>query len=128
MSKVISIKEGKIFQRKELILDQINFEVEGNEIVYLIGKTGSGKSSLLKCLYGEIPLQQGSGDIVGFDLKKLKRKSVPMLRRKLGIIFQDFQLLTDRTVEQNLFFVMKSTGWKDKKSMVKRAEEILALV
>jgi cell division transport system ATP-binding protein len=128
VSKVISIKEGQIFQRKELILDQIEFEVEENEIVYMIGKTGSGKSSLLKCLYGEIPLFRGSGEIVGYDLKKLKRKQIPLLRRKLGIVFQDFQLLTDRTVQQNLFFVMKSTGWMDKKSMAQRAEEILALV
>lgn len=125
---VIQIKEGKIYQSDNLILSDVNFDVRGDEFVYLIGKTGSGKSSLLKTLYGELLLDSGSGAIVGFDLQKLKKKQVPMLRRKIGIVFQDFQLLTDRTVAENLFFVMKATGWKDKRLMERRATEVLQLV
>ena len=128
MGKVIQIKNGKIYQQKELVLQNIDFELGDDEFVYLIGKTGSGKSSLLKCLYGELSLGQGSGEVAGFDLTRLKHSDIPHLRRKLGIIFQDFQLLTDRTVEENLFFVMRATGWKDKKSMNQRSEEILHLV
>lgn len=128
MSKVIEIKDGRIFQQKELVLKDIQFELGNVEFAYLIGKTGSGKSSLLKCLYGEVALGEGQGEVAGFDLTKLRRADIPILRRELGIVFQDFQLLTDRTVEQNLFFVMKATGWKEKKSMRKRSEEILELV
>jgi cell division transport system ATP-binding protein len=128
MSKVIDITNGKIFQQRELVLEDIQFQLGDDEFAYLIGKTGSGKSSLLKCLYGEVALSEGTGTVAGYDLRKLKRSEVPMLRRKLGIVFQDFQLLTDRNVIENVFFVMKSTGWKEKKSMQKRAEEILQLV
>ncbi|MCT4561260.1 MAG: ATP-binding cassette domain-containing protein [Crocinitomicaceae bacterium] len=128
MSKVIEIKDGRIFQQKELVLKDIQFELGNVEFAYLIGKTGSGKSSLLKCLYGEVALGEGQGEVAGFDLTKLRRADIPILRRELGIVFQDFQLLTDRTVEQNLFFVMKATGWKEKKAMRKRSEEILELV
>lgn len=128
MSKVIEIKDGRIFQQKELVLKDIQFELGNVEFAYLIGKTGSGKSSLLKCLYGEVSLGEGQGEVAGFDLTKLRRADIPILRRELGIVFQDFQLLTDRTVEENLFFVMKATGWKEKKSMRKRSEDILELV
>jgi cell division transport system ATP-binding protein len=98
------------------------------EFAYLIGKTGSGKSSLLKILYGELPLTEGNGSVAGFDLKNLKRKEVPMLRRKIGIVFQDFQLLMDRTVIQNMIFVLGATGWKDKTLIQKRALSVLQLV
>lgn len=125
---ILEIKDGKIFQNKNLILDQVNVGIENGEFVYLVGKTGSGKSSLLKTLYGELPLTEGAGNIVGHDLKKLKRRQIPFLRRKLGIVFQDFQLLPDRTVEENLKFVMKATGWKDKKKMAARVLELLERV
>ncbi|HLU87254.1 MAG TPA: ATP-binding cassette domain-containing protein [Taishania sp.] len=128
MEQIIRIKDGKIFQDDKLIIKDINFELNDNELVYLIGKTGSGKSSLLKSLYGEVPLNEGTGEVVGFDLSKLRKKDIPHLRRKLGIVFQDFQLLTDRTVGDNLLFVMGATGWKDKNLMKQRAKEVLQLV
>lgn len=128
MSNVIEIKNGRILQSGKTVLRDINIEIRNDEFVYLIGKTGSGKSSLLKALYGELPLSEGSGTIAGFDLTSLKRKSVPKLRRNLGIVFQDFQLLTDRSVLKNLLFAMGASGWKDKKLMRSRAEEVLVLV
>lgn len=128
VEQIIRIQNGRIFQNNNLIIRDINFEIKGDELVYLIGKTGSGKSSLLKVLYGELPLGEGSGEVVGFDLPSLKKKEVPLLRRKLGIVFQDFQLLTDRTVGENLLFVMGATGWSDKRLMEKRAIEVLQLV
>jgi len=127
-SKVIKIHKGKIYQQAELVLENIDFELGDKEFVYLIGKTGTGKSSFLKTLYGELSLSDGEGTVAGFNLRKLKRHDVPMLRRQLGIVFQDFQLLTDRTVKANLFFVMKATGWVDKKAMEKRALDVLKLV
>ena len=128
MVQVIRLKDAKIYQQKELVLNNINFELQANEIIYLIGKTGSGKSSLLKTLFGELPLTEGKGDVAGFDLLTLKRKDIPMLRRKIGIIFQDFQLLMDRSVIKNLYFVMQSTGWKDKQQMEQRATGVLKMV
>lgn len=128
MSAVIEIKNGKIYQNASLILSDIDFELKQDEFVFLIGKTGSGKSSLLKALYGEVKLSEGTGNIVGFDLRKLSRGQIPLLRRKIGIVFQDFQLLTDRTVGQNLLFVLSATGWKDKKKMQQRSLEVLQLV
>lgn len=128
MGQVIRLKDTKIYQQKELVLNNINFELQANEIIYLIGKTGSGKSSLLKTLFGELPLTDGKGDVAGFDLLTLKRKDIPMLRRKIGIIFQDFQLLMDRSVIKNLYFVMQSTGWKDKQQMEQRATGVLKMV
>jgi cell division transport system ATP-binding protein len=127
-SSVISIKDAQIFQREELILNNINFELKENEIVYLIGKTGSGKSSLLKTLFGELKLKVGKGSVAGYDLLALKKKDVPFLRRKIGIVFQDFQLLMDRNVWGNLRFVMEATGWKDKKLMENRALDVLKMV
>jgi len=128
LSAVIEIKNGKIYQNASLILSDIDFELKQDEFVFLIGKTGSGKSSLLKALYGEVKLSEGTGNIVGFDLRKLSRGQIPLLRRKIGIVFQDFQLLTDRTVGQNLLFVLSATGWKDKKKMQQRSLEVLQLV
>lgn len=125
---VIRIVDGKVYQQDVLILDKIQFELAEKEFVYIIGKTGTGKSSFLKTLYGEVPLGGGEGSIAGFDLTKLKRSKIPMLRRKLGIVFQDFQLLTDRSVEENLHFVMKATGWVSKSEMKNRAVEVLKLV
>lgn len=128
MSKVIEIKSGEIQQSGATVLKDINVEINAKEFVYLIGRTGSGKSSLLKTLYGELGLSNGTGNIAGFDLNKLKKKDIPQLRRKIGIVFQDFQLLTDRSVLKNLMFVMGASGWKDKKLMANRAKEVLQLV
>lgn len=128
MEPIVSIKDCNIFIEKHLVLSDVNFDINKGEFVYLIGKTGAGKSSLLKMIYGELPMLEGSGTVAGFDLKKLKRKQIPFLRRKLGIVFQDFQLLTDRTVADNLTFVMKATGWKDKAKMKDRINEVLTKV
>ena len=125
---IFQIKGGEIYQRDQLILKGVNIHLEKGEFVYLIGKTGSGKSSLLKALYGELPLKSGEGMVAGFDLHNLKRKQVPFLRRKLGVVFQDFQLLNDRNVNDNLIFVMRATGWKNKKEIKDRVEEVLKLV
>jgi cell division transport system ATP-binding protein len=111
-----------------MVLKDVNLSLSENEIVYIIGKTGTGKSSLLKMLYGEIALNDGTGTVVGFDLKQLKKSDVPMLRRKIGIVFQDFQLLTDRSVGDNLRFVLKATGWSDKAQIEQRVSEVLAIV
>ena len=128
MSNVIEIKSGEIQQNGITVLKDINVTIRSQEFVYLIGKTGSGKSSLLKALYGELGLSNGSGTIAEFDLNKLRKKDIPNLRRNIGIVFQDFQLLTDRSVLKNLLFVMGASGWKDKKLMESRAKEVLQLV
>ncbi len=128
MGQVIRLKDAKIYQQKELVLNNIDFDLQDNEIIYLIGKTGSGKSSLLKTLFGELHLRDGKGQVAGFDLPTLKRKEIPMLRRKIGIVFQDFQLLMDRSVIRNLFFVMQATGWTDKLLMERRATDVLRMV
>ncbi len=128
MENVIQIQNGQINQLNACVLGDINLEVKADELVFLIGKTGSGKSSLLKVLYGELNLTEGSGSVVDFNLKKLSRKAIPQLRRKLGIVFQDFQLLTDRSIHENMFFVMRSTGWTSKQEMEHRAKTVLSLV
>lgn len=128
MEKVIEIQNGVIEQSNKRVLDEINLEVSQNELVFLIGKTGSGKSSLLKILYGELELSSGTGTVAGFDITKMNRRAIPKLRRQLGVVFQDFQLLMDRTLEDNLLFVMKATGWTDKKTMKQRSNEVLSLV
>lgn len=110
------------------MLENIEFHVDENEFVYIIGKVGSGKSSLLKTLYGELPLDSGTAEILGFNLRKLKRKHIPELRKQLGIIFQDFQLLADHTVRENLDFVLRATGWKRKAERRQRIDEVLNLV
>jgi len=128
VENVIELKNATVYQQSTVILENINFVLGEGEFVYLIGKTGSGKSTLLKTLYGEMLLSDGEGSVAGFNLKTLTKKEIPMLRRKIGVVFQDFQLLTDRTVLKNLFFVMGATGWKDKALMQKRATEVLQLV
>ena len=125
---IVSIQDANIFQGENLILGDVNFHVDKGEFVYLIGKTGTGKSSLLKTLYGDLYLKQGSGNVAGFDLKKLKWQNIPLLRRNLGIVFQDFRLLTDRNVRDNLEFVLKATGWKDKVLMKEKIENVLSKV
>lgn len=124
----ISLKNVQIFQGKHLILKDVNLNLQAGEFVYMIGKTGSGKSSLLKTLYADIPLKDGEGEVVGENLVGLKTKQVPFLRRKLGIVFQDFQLLSDRSIHDNLFFVLKATGWDSKKKMDERVAEVLDMV
>ena len=125
---VLSLKDAAIYQGDSLVLSDVNVEVNKGDFVYLIGKTGSGKSSFMKTLYADLELTEGDGHIVDFDLKTLKEKDIPFLRRKLGIVFQDFKLLTDRTVNENLHFVLKATGWKDKSEMQTRIDEVLEKV
>ena len=124
----ISFKNAAIFQHNRCILKDVNFEIGEGEFVYLIGKTGSGKSSLLKTLYADLPAKEGEINIAGFDLRKIKTRDIPMLRRKIGIVFQDFQLLYDRDVEDNLSFVLDATGWTDKTKISKRIDEVLMQV
>lgn len=128
MESSISLKEVNIYHKKNLILNTINLEVERGEFVYLIGKTGSGKSSLMRLLYGDLHIEEGEGTIAGFDLKQLNQKTIPFFRRKLGIVFQDFQLLSDRTAKDNLLFVLKATGWEDKNRMEERINDVLEKV
>lgn len=125
---VLSLQDAQIFQRENLVLSDVNLQINEGEFVYLIGKTGSGKSSLMKTFYGDLPLEKGSGGIVGFNLKTLKEKEIPFLRRKLGIVFQDFKLLNDRNVFENLKFVLKATGWKDQGKMKTKINEVLSKV
>ena len=126
--RIIELDKISVYQRENLILANVNLLIGKGEFIYLIGKTGSGKSSLLKTIYAELPLQSGSAKVAGFDLVNLRRKDIPYLRRKLGIVFQDFQLLMDRSVNENILFVMRATGWKDKREMQKRLLEVLAKV
>jgi len=125
---MLQLQNVSIFQDKVLVLSEVNLSLKKGDFSYLIGKTGSGKSSLMKTLYGELPLKQGKGNIAGFDLKTLKEKQIPFLRRKLGIVFQDFKLLIDRSVFNNLVFVLKATGWKDKAKIKTKIESVLEKV
>ncbi|WP_299009303.1 cell division ATP-binding protein FtsE [uncultured Tenacibaculum sp.] len=122
---VLHLENADIYQQDNLVLSKVNFTLNKGDFYYLIGKTGSGKSSLLKTLYGDLRLQRGLGSIVDFDLKQIKEKDIPFLRRKLGIVFQDFKLLNDRNVYENLEFVLKATGWKDKNEMKDKIHEVL---
>jgi cell division transport system ATP-binding protein len=122
---VIRLTNVDIFQQNQLVLSRVNFEVNKSDLVYLIGQTGSGKSSLLKVLYGDLHIKTGEGVVAGYDLKKLTTTEVPFLRRKIGIVFQDFQLLTDRSVEKNLEFVLRATGWTNEIEISARIREVL---
>lgn len=129
MSKtVLHLQDASIFQRETLILSEVNIEIQKGEFVYLIGKTGTGKSSFMKTLYGDLPLTKGEGTIVDYNLRTLKEKDIPYLRRKLGVVFQDFKLLNDRNVNENLLFVLKATGWKDRALMESKIAEVLKKV
>lgn len=125
MASIVHISNANIYQSGNLILNNVNLNVDQGEFVYLVGKTGTGKSSLLKTLYGELPLTQGEGTVNGFNLRDMDWKKVPFLRRSLGVVFQDFQLLTDRTVHENLRFVLKATGWKDENLMEEKINDVL---
>ena len=122
---VLSMTQATIFQGENPVLSEVNFSVEQHEFVFLIGRTGSGKSSLLKTLYADLPLQTGLAEVVGYSLSQIKNKEVPFLRRKIGIIFQDFELFADRSIADNLTFVMKATGWKDVKLMDDKIADVL---
>ncbi len=123
--QILELRNANIYQGESLILQEVNIVVNRGEFVYLVGKTGTGKSSLLKTLYGDLDLREGEGSVVGYDLKSLDWKNIPYLRRNLGVVFQDFQLLTDRNVNENLKFVLRATGWKDHKLMDEKIADVL---
>ena len=122
---ILSLKNVTIYQENRVILSQVNLEVKEGEFLYIIGKTGTGKSSFMKTLYGDLPLTEGTGNIVGYDLLNLKDKDIPFLRRKIGIVFQDFQLLPDRSVKENMLFVLKATGWTDVNAIDEKIADVL---
>ena len=128
VNTIVRLRNVDIFQDKQMVLSDVSLSIGKGEFVYLIGKTGSGKSSLLKTLYAALPISTGKGEVVAFDLAQMDRKQIPFLRRKLGIVFQDFNLLMDRTVTENLAFVLKATGWSDKKKMKDRIDSVLKRV
>ena len=123
--KIVDYKKVEILRKEHVVLKDVNLEIESGEFTYIIGRVGSGKSSLLKSMYAEIPIEMGDAHVLDYDLMNIKRKMIPMLRREIGIVFQDFQLLTDRSVYDNLLFVLKATGWKNKTDMDDRIEEVL---
>ncbi len=125
---IVNLSDVNIYQQENLVLQNVNLNITKGEFVYLIGKTGSGKSSLLKTLYAALPVRNGRGTVAGFELKNLNRRTIPLLRRKLGIVFQDFNLLDDRSVEANLLFALRAMGWTDKTKMVNRINELLERV
>lgn len=125
---ILQIENASIFQEDRTVLSDLNLKLDKGEFVYMVGRTGSGKSSLLKTLYGDLPLRMGNIRIAGFDINGINRRQVPQLRRKLGIIFQDFQLFTDRSVAENIYFVMRATGWKSNAKMKNRMAEVIMRV
>jgi len=125
---IVNFNKVSIFQKGELILSDVSLKVDKGEFVFLIGRTGSGKTSFIKTLYGDLPLKNGTAEVASYSLDKIKEKDIPFLRRKIGVVFQDFKLLTDRSIYKNLNFVLKATGWKDKKLINKRIEEVLSMV
>lgn len=127
-TKIVSLANANIYQGDNLVLTNVNLEVDKGEFIYMIGKTGTGKSSLLKTMYGDLYLKEGSGTVAGFNLKDLTWQKIPLLRRNLGIVFQDFRLLTDRSVSDNLEFVLKATGWKDKALIKEKIDNVLSKV
>lgn len=128
IKNVVQLFDVSVFQKKNLVLSEVDLTIEKGEFIYLIGKTGTGKSSLLKLLYGDLALQKGQGMVVDFDLTKLRERDIPYLRRRIGVVFQDFKLLPDRNVYENLSFVLKATGWTDKKAIDERINRVLAKV
>lgn len=128
MSRLILYKDVEICQEEQIVLREVNLEVVSGEMIYLLGRIGSGKSSLMKTLYAELPIEGTQADVLGHDLLKIKRKEIPYLRRKVGVVFQDFQLLVDRNVEENLLFVLKATGWKNKQLMRNNVQDVLRQV
>jgi cell division transport system ATP-binding protein len=128
LDTIIEFNHVAVYQKDALVLSDVSFQIGKGEFVYLIGKTGSGKSSILRTIYADLPLREGTAVVAGYDLAQIRDKEIPYLRRKLGIVFQDFQLLTDRTVNDNLLFVMKSTGWKDRDLMEERMKDVLEKV
>lgn len=127
-SELIKYQDVEIHQAEQIVLTDVNLTVQAGEFIYLLGKVGSGKSSLMKTLYGALPVAAGSAEVLGQDMQKIRRRQLPYLRRRLGIVFQDYKLLTDRSVEDNLLFVLKATGWKDKTLMRNHVQEVLEQV
>ncbi len=127
-TRLIQIKGGKVKYGQVLVLDNVDFEVSSGDFIYIIGKTGTGKTSLLKILYGDLEFNDGEGTVCGYNLKTLKRDAVPLLRRRLGIVFQDYKLLKDRTIYENLEYVLHATGWKDKQKIKTKIQEATAMV
>ena len=125
---ILNYKDVELRRHEQIVLDRVNVTVQSGEMVYLLGRVGSGKSTFLKSLYAEVPLHSGKGTFVGYDLNTIRQRDIPMLRRRIGIVFQDFQLLSDRTVEENLLFVLRATGWKDKQDIDTRIHEVLQAV
>ena len=125
---IIKTQNLSVYQKDNLVLSDVNIEINSGEFIYLIGKTGTGKSSLLRTFYADVPVKEGEAEIAGFNLKHITEKQIPFLRRKLGIVFQDFQLLSDRNVRKNLEFVLRSTGWKEQKDIDERIQDVLSKV
>ena len=128
MNELIVYKDVEICQDEHIVLTDVNLEVASGEMIYLLGRVGSGKSSLMKTLYGELEVEGTQAEVLGYDMLKIKRKDIPYLRRKIGVVFQDFQLLVDRNVEENLMFVLKATGWKDQQAMKNNIYDVLRQV
>lgn len=128
MSELIVYKNVEIHQGEQIVLSDVSFSVQSGEMIYLLGKVGSGKSTLMKTFYGALPIRHGEANVLSYDMTRIKRRKLPYLRRRMGIIFQDYKLLTDRSVEENLLFVLRATGWKDKKLMREHVQEVLQQV